>query len=227
MRNKATILLGIGLLIVSLAASADGGKRTHIEGSDNWGYLGGPEMSSRVICPRDELSDNPFPCPDLLTGRIHVRDGAGWSCYTSDDPRTTGLGLWVTAVNFDADGNAEAWGEWYVVPMVGCNKDVAYSGEYENLVRNAASFWHGTWSGERQFDSDQNAWVLTVAMQGKGFGNGLDGLQYKATEWITTFTPLPAPYEAIFPPGTVEYDMPEGYFSGVITENKNRKNDDD
>jgi hypothetical protein len=141
------------------------------------------------------------------------------------------LGLWVSNVNFDADANAEAWGEWYVVPMVGCDKDVSYFDEYEDLARNATSFWYGTWNGERQFDSDQNVWVLTVTMQGKGFGEGLDGLQYKATEWITTFTALPAPYEDIFPPGTVEYDMPEGHFIGAITENKNRKknrkNDDD
>lgn len=225
--NSLTRFLLIGLLMISLPASAGGGKRTHVEVWDNWGYQGGPESSARVICPRNELSDNPFPCPDLLTLRIHVRDAAAWSCWTSEDPRTTGLGLWTSNVNFDVDANAEAWGEWYVVPMVGCNKDAAYSDEYEDLAMNATSFWHGSWNGERQFDSDLNAWILALTMQGKGFGEGLDGLQYKGKEWITTFTPLPAPYEAIFDPGTVEYDMPEGHVIGVITENKKRKDDDD
>jgi hypothetical protein len=137
------------------------------------------------------------------------------------------LGLWVTNVNFDADGSAEAWGEWYLVPMVGCNKDAVYSDEYEDLAKNATSFWHGTWNGERQFDSDQNVWILKARGQGKGFGGDLDGLQYETTEWITTFTPYPAPYEAIFQPGTPEFDMPEGYFIGVITENKKPKEGED
>lgn len=226
MQIKATTLLAIGLILVSLPAFAEGGKRTRVEGSDNWGYVGGPESSARIICPRDEFTDNPFPCPDLMTGRVHVRDAAAWSCWKSNDPRTTGLGLFTSNVNFDANANGEAWGEWYVVPMVGCDKDAAYSDEYKDLAKNAPSFWHGIWNGERKLDSDLNAWVLELEMRGQGFGEDLDGLHIKGTEWITTFTPLPMPYEAIFQPGSVEFDMPEAHFIGMIMEKK-RKDDDD
>ena len=211
----------VGAVIVpaSLAAedSVSGVTRTQIEGVDNWGWKGGPPSTSTITCPGGELME-PFDCSDSTTGRLHLRDGAGWSCTTSNDPRITGIGLYTSNGNFDADSNGPVWGEWKIVPMVGCNKDAVYSEEYGDLVKYATSFWHGTWNGQRQFDSDKNAWVGELNVDGKGFGGDIDGLHFKSTMWITTYTPFPIPYEYLFPYGSAEFDMPEAQFIGTIKE---------
>lgn len=229
MQIKATILFVIGLLLVSLpvfaAPPGDAGvTRTPIEGWDNWGWQGGPQSSPRIICPGGELAEIPFPCADSMTGRVHVRDGAAWSCVTASDPRMTGLGYYTSNVNFDADANGPAWGEWKIVPMVDCNKDAVFSEAYEDLLSGATSFWYGTWHGRRQFDSDKNAWISELEAVTKGVGGELEGLHFKGTMWITTYTPFPMPYEYIFPPdlvlpdGSRPFDLPEAYFIGTIKE---------
>ena len=214
-------LLFMGVLIgpASLADenSVSGVTRTHVEGVDNWGWNGGPQADSKITCPGGEFMV-PFYCADSTTGRLHFRDGAGWSCMTSSDPRMTGIGLYTSNGNFDVDSNGPVWGEWKVVPMLDCNKDANFSEVYEDLVNNAASFWHGTWNGQRLFDSDKNAWVGELKIVGNGFGGDIDGLHFKGMEWITTYTPFPMPYEYIFPYGSEPFDMPEAYFIGTITE---------
>jgi hypothetical protein len=137
---------------------------------------------------------------------------------TSDDLRMTGIGVYTSSGNFDADSNGPVWGEWKMVPVADCNKDAVYTDEYEDLVNNAINFWYGTWNGQRQFDGDLNAWVGELKVVGHGFGGNLDRLQFKGTMWITTFTPFPIPYEYIFPYGSELFDMPEAYFIGTIKE---------
>jgi hypothetical protein len=137
----------------------------------------------------------------------------------------TGVGLYTSNGNFDADSNGPVWGEWKMVPMVGCNKDAVYAEEYEELVNEATTFWYGTWNGRRQFDHDLNAWVGELKVIGQGTGETpgglkLDGLKFKGTMWITTLTPFPIPYEYIFDPELqpFEFNMPEAYFIGTIKE---------
>ena len=211
-------LLFVGAVIVpaSFAAedSVSGVTRTPIEGVDNWGYNGGPPSTVTITCPGGELMV-PFDCSDSNTGRLHLRDGAGWSCATSNDPRMTGVGLYTSNGNFDADSNGPVWGEWKIVPTEDCDKDGFYP---EELVMNATNFWHGTWNGQRQFDPDKNAWVGDLNVDGKGFGGDLDGLHFKGTMWITTYTPFPMPYEYLFPYGSPQFDMPEAEFIGTIKE---------
>ena len=220
MQIRATILLSIGAILVSIPVFADpppdaGLTRTEIEGVDNWGWQGGPPSTPTIKCPGGELME-PFDCSDSMTGRLHLRGGSGWSCMTSNDPRMTGVGLYTSNGNFDADSNGPVWGEWKMVPMEGCNKDAVYSEAFEDLVNDATSYWYGTWNGQREFDGDVNAWVGELKVVGHGFGDDLDGLQFKGTMWITTFTPFPLPYEYIFPYGSVPFDMPEAYFIGTI-----------
>jgi hypothetical protein len=220
MQIKATILMSISLLLVSLPVfagpPADAGvTRTPIEGWDNWGWKGAPPSNTEIKCPGGEFME-PFNCTDSMTGRLHLRDGAGWSCMSSNDQRMTGVGLYTSNANFDVDSNGPVWGEWKMVPMVGCNKDAVYNEEYEDLVNDATSFWYGTWNGQRQFDKDLGAWVGELKVVGKGVGQDLDGLQFKGTMWITTLTPFPIPYEYIFPVGSEPHDMPEAYFIGMI-----------
>lgn len=213
-------LLIVGVMTVPASIAADdsepGVTRTPIEGFDNWGYRGGPSSDPKIMCPGGVLTGPPFDCSDSPTDRLHFRDGVGWGCTTSNDPRMLGVGVYTSNGNFDADSNGPVWGEWKVVPMVSCDKDAVYSEVYEDLVNNATSFWYGTWNGRRQFDSDQNAWVGELDAVAKGIGGDLDGLHFKGTMWITTYTPFPMPYEYIFPYGSAMFDMPESLFIGTI-----------
>ena len=221
MQIKATTLLSIGVILASLFVFTGPPAKaevtlTLIEAWDNWGWQGGPESSATIICPGGELTDDPFPCSDSLTGRVHVRDGAVWSCMTSSDPRMTGLGFYTSNVNFDAEANGPAWGEFKIVPMVGCNKDAVYNEEYADVIKYATSFWYGTWNGQRQFDSDQGAWITELEMVGKGVGGDIDGLHIKGTEWITTVTAAPMPYEYLYLFYPALFDVPEAYLVGTI-----------
>ena len=150
LRCVSTLLLMsamIGPASLADQNAVSGVTRTEIEGVDNWGWKGGPQSTSTIRCPGGELMD-PFDCSDSTTGRLHFRDGAGWSCMTANDPRMTGIGLYTSNGNFDADSNGPVWGEFKIVPMVGCDKDADYSETYEDLVNDAASYWHGTWNGK-------------------------------------------------------------------------------
>ena len=213
-------ILFLGAVIVPASFAADdsvpGVTRTQIEGVDNWGYRGGPESDSTIICPGGVLVGPPPDCADSISDRLHLRGGSGWSCTTSNDPRLTGIGLYTSNGNFDADSNGPVWGEWKIVPMVGCNKDADYSEAYEDFLEQATSFWHGTWNGQRQFDPSKNAWVGDLKFLGKGFGD-IDGLHFKGKMWITMYTPFPMPYEYL-PPMLGLFDEPEGEFIGTIKE---------
>ena len=220
MQIKATIVLGVGLLLAALPVfagpPADAGvTRTEVVGSDNWGWQGGPSANPNIWCPGGTLMQ-PFDCSDSMTGRLHFRDGVGWSCTDSNDARMRGVGLYTSNGNFDADSNGPVWGEFKIVPMEDCNKDAVYSEVYEDFVNEATSFWYGTWNGKRQFDPDKNAWIGDIKFIAKGVGEGLDGLHFKGLMWITTFTPFPMPYEYIFPMGSDEFNMPEATFIGTI-----------
>ncbi len=220
-----SVLLIVGVMTVPASFAGEGPgfgvTRTQIEGFDNWGYKGGPPSDTKITCPGGELAPL-FDCSDSPTDRLHFRDGAGWSCTTSNDPRMTGLGVYTSNGNFDADSNGPVWGEFKIVPMVGCLKDADFSVVYEDFVNNATSFWYGTWNGQRQFDSDMDAWVGELKFRAKGIGVDLDGLHFTGTMWITTFTPFPMPYEYIFPydlilpDGSRPFDLPEAYFIGTI-----------
>jgi hypothetical protein len=219
LRLSTLVLMGAVIVPASFADeySVAGVTRTQIEGVDNWGWTGGPQSNPTITCPGGELMV-PFDCSDSATGRLHFRDGLAWSCMTAGDSRMTGIGLYTSNGNFDADSNGPVWGEWKVVPVAYCNKDANYSEEYGDLVNDATSFWYGTWNGQRMFDPDKNAWVGELKIVGKGFGGDLDGLHFKGMEWVTTYTPFPMPYEYIFPYGSVPFDMPEAYFIGTIKE---------
>ncbi len=214
-------LLFVGAVILPASIVADdsgrGVTRTQIEGFDNWGYRGGPVSETTINCPGGELVGPPPDCSDSTTDRLHFRGGSGWTCVTSNDPRMTGIGLYTSNANFDADSNGPVWGEWKIVPMMGCNKDAYYSDTYEDFLEQATSFWHGTWNGQRQFDPDKNVWVGDVQFVGKGTGGDVDGLHFKGKMWITMYTPFPMPYEYL-PPMMGLFDEPEAYFIGEIKE---------
>ena len=224
MQIKATFVLSIGLLLLSLPVFAGppanaGANRVQIEGFDNWGWIDAPLSAATITCPGGELMLDPFGtpyCANSNTGRLNLRDGVAWSCMTANDPRMTGVGLFTSNANFDADYSGSVWGKWMIVPTEDCDKDGFYP---EELVTNATSFWRGTWNGQRHFYSVDgfNIWIGELKIVGKGVGGDLHGLHFKGTEWIETYTPLPIPYEYL-PAVLGLFDEPEGYFLGTIKE---------
>jgi len=224
MKTKATFLLNIGLLLLSLPAfagpPADAGvTRTQIEGFDNWAWMDNPLSPGTVTCPGGELMFNEFLipyCANSTTGLLHLRDAVLWSCMTSDDdPRITGVGLFTFNGNFDADSSGPVWGKWTIVPMVGCNKDGLYP---EEQVMSSTMSWHGTWNGQRMFYSDNGlpVWIGDLNIVGRGNGGDIDGLHFMGMELATTYSPFPIPYELL--PIPELRDVPEGYFTGEIKE---------
>jgi hypothetical protein len=225
MKYFIQLMLTLAMLTLMSLAVADGGKsgfgvtRTHIVGSDNWAWNDTPLSPANINCPGSELVVDPLfgpYCSDSTTGRLHFRDGAAWSCMTSNDPRMTGVGLYTSNGNFDANSSGSVWGTWTLIPTEDCDKDGSYP---EELVMTATSSWRGTWNGQRQFYSVNgfNVWIGELKIDGKGVGGDIDGLHFNGTEWIETYTPFPVPYEFL-PPVLGLFDEPEGEFIGVIKE---------
>ena len=95
-----------------------------------------------------------------------------------------------------------------VVPSADCDADDLIDPEV---------YWKGTWKGRRSMfcDGGQCAWIGNLKLVGKGHGGDIEGIHFKGTEVITTFTPLPVPWELI-PGFTV--GGPEGVITGTIKE---------
>ena len=225
MKYLIQLVLTLAILALTSLAVADdskpghGATRTHVEGVDNWAWNDTPLSPPTINCPGGELVVDPFSgpyCSDSKTGRLHFRDGVAWSCITSDDPRMTGVGLYTSNGNLDANASGSVWGTWTIVPAEDCDKDGSYP---EELVINAPGYWQGTWNGQRQLYSVNgfNVWIGELKLVGKGIGGDLDGLHFDGTELIRTYTPFPVPYEYL-PPELGLFDVPEGEFIGTIKE---------
>jgi hypothetical protein len=185
--------------------SAPGVTRTQIEGVDNWAWRDTPLSPATITCPGGDC---------FTTGRMHFRGGTSWSCMTANDPRMTGVSVYTSNGNFDANATGPAWGTWMLVPTTECEKDGLYP---EELVNSAIGRWYGTWRGQRHFDSEFSLWISKLKIVSKGVGGDLDGLHFKGMEWIYTITPLPVPYEFL-PPELGLFDEPEAEFVGTIKE---------
>ena len=142
------------------------------------------------------------------TGRVHFRDIAWWTCYASDDPRLTGVGMATASGNFDADYTGPVWGTWMIVPSSGCDPI--------DLI-DPSVYWEGTWQGQRSQYCAGGAcyWIGDLNLVGKGYGGTIDGIHFKGNELITTYTPLPVPWEFI--PG-FPVTGPEGIITATIKE---------
>jgi hypothetical protein len=218
---SALLFIGAVLAPASFAAedTAFGVTHSQIEGFDNWAWNDVPLSPSTRTCPGGQLVVDPFIgpyCSDSNTGRMHFRDGASWSCVTTNDPRMTGVGLYTSNGNFDANSTGSVWGTWMIVPTEDCDKDGPYP---EELVMTATSFWDGTWNGQRQRYNVNgfNVWISDLKLVSKGIGGDLDGLHFKGMELIETYTPSPIPNEFL-PPVLGLFDEPEAVFMGTIKE---------
>ena len=224
MRMKVVFLMGIGSLLLSSPVIADGpadagAERTQVEGFDNWAWRDNPVSPGTLTCPGGELVFDPFGmpyCANSPTGRLNIRDSVLWACVTSPaEPRMTGVGIFSVNANLAADSSGPVWGKWKIVPMENCDKDGLFPAD---LVMAATRYWRGSWQGKRLFYGDMIVpfWVGDLKLIGKGKGGNLEGLRFKGTELITTYTPFPLPYEALGIPEL--FDAPEGIISGTIKE---------
>ena len=162
-----------------------------------------------MTCPGgDIVMLNPVTPICATTGRVHLRDMALWACYASADPRLSGVGKATVNGNLNADYTGPVWGTWMIVPSPGCDPI--------DLI-DPPVYWKGTWQGQRlQYCADGSCvWIGDLNLVGKGIGGDIDGIHFKGTEVITTFTPLPVPWEFI--PGLPETG-PEGIITGTIKE---------
>ncbi len=205
----ATVL---GLLLTGPALAAK--TRTEVVVSDDW-----PADSSldppTISCPGGDLEwvDPVTPvCPG--SGRIHLRGGIGYGCDQAQvvgggaEPRLTGVVLFEFNANLDADYSGSAWGTWKTVPGA-CDPSRLYDPD--------APHWKGIWVGQRLRFCDATGcrWIGELKVVGKGHGDSLEGLHFRGTETVTTFTPLPVPWDLI---GLCPPCGPEGVLTGTIKE---------
>jgi hypothetical protein len=236
MKNIATFLLSISLLLLSLPAlsgpPADAGvKRTEVIGEDDWAITN-PISLGTITCPGGELAFDavgmPY-CADSNTGRLHYRDAVFWGCVTARnavtneiDPRMTGIAYYEIWGNWDAESTGPVGGTWKVVPSnaIGPEYTCERLGPFpEEQVANASEYWLGTWNGKRSYQefADMGFWVGEFRLVGKGYGGTLEGLHFKGEEVVPTYTAFPVPYEFL-PPDFGLYDVAEGVLTGTITE---------
>jgi hypothetical protein len=192
-KNLFFVIIGsLSLWLPAFAeAPADAGvERTEVVVLDDW--PGAEPLSTGTIkCPGGELEmlDEVTPfC--AATGLVNLRDLALWSCFTSDDPRLTGVTMFTLNGNLDAAYTGPVWGKWTTVPSQRCDPT--------DLIEPSV-YWKGTWQGQRKYHCDGGScfWIGDLDVVGKGHGGIIDGIHIKGTELATTYTPLPIPWEFI------------------------------
>ena len=118
---------------------------------------------------------------------IHIRDTEMISYLGDSQPydwRVEGIVWFDIAANWDSDYTGPVIGNWRIDPY-------AY-------LADPNTYWEGTYAGKRKFlrDTDQPTWITTLKLDGYGVGD-LAGQKMKGTEVITTFTPVPVPWELL------------------------------
>jgi len=217
MRWKILLIVTISVLCVSPAILAKDHfrpVRTGVMIFEDWPADAILDMGS-IHCPGGEIQwlDPVTPVCDG-SGRIHLRKVAGYGCYYAETaagafvPQLSGVGKYVVNGNLDSNYTGPVWGTYMIVPSFDCNPAD---------LENPDVYWKGTWRGRRSVTCgiDSCTWVGHLKLVGKGHGGAIDGMHFKGTEMITTFTPLPVPWELI--PG-FPVTGPEGIGMGVIKE---------
>lgn len=217
-----TTKLGLTALAVALsfatAAAADG-QRTPILAMEDW-PLDAVISIGKVYCPGGEIVVDPIlGLPRCTPGsRTHLRDGVYYSCvhgFTFDgapEPRFSGVMYGEMGANWDPEYTGAVWGSWLLVPAESCDQSV---------LEDPETYWVGRWQGQRTriCDGDQCVWIGNLNFVGRGRGE-LDGLHFRGTELILTYTPSPMAYELIAALGLCQPGScptgPEGHFTGTI-----------
>ena len=125
---------------------------------------------------------------------IHIRGTQMVSCTTASQPydwRVEGAVWFDIAANWDAGYTGPVSGNWRIVPDPNCDLMVLFNPDVD-------TFWMGTYTGKREFVMGPGIprWITTLKLVGYGFGS-LAGQKIKATEVITTYSPVPLPWELL------------------------------
>jgi hypothetical protein len=212
LRSLTLALLCLALLPATATARGPGDVEVFV--TDDW-PLDAFIDTGQIICPDGELIlEGPFPA--CSGGQFHLRHAVGYGCFTgfradgTPDPRLTGVARFTLEANLDASYAGAVWGRWMIVPSESCDPTV---------LDGDGPRWEGTWRGQRSMvcESEGCYWVGVLKMVGRGLGEGLSSLHFKGVETITTFTPIPLPYELI--PGFCPVEgpcPPEGLINGHV-----------
>ena len=191
------ILLSVLISLFALTAQAQT-TFEHFTASDEWPILmsGGQPMPNildpgEFFCTAGGSPTGLFTCED--GNGIHVRGTQMVSCLVNSvpyDPRVEGTVWFDFAANWDSEYTGPVSGNWRIVTG-GCDVMLLFD-PYPQ------AYWEGTYTGKRKLvpDAFPPTWVTTLKLVGYGAGD-LAGQKMKATEVITTFSPLPMPWELL------------------------------
>ena len=209
-------VVALGAMSPALAKDSHGVTRTAVTIYEDWpddAILGPGELH----CPGGEIEWlDPVTPVCTGSGKIHLRNVSGYGCYYAETgggepvPYLSGVGKYVVNGNLDADYTGPVWGTYMIVPSSGCNP---------LDLNDPDVYWKGKWQGRRSVTCNEVScsWVGRLKLVGKGHGGEIQGMHFKGIEFITTFTPLPVPWELI--PGFPETG-PEGIGEGIIKSKK-------
>ena len=217
-----TTKTSLALLTVALlsATAGVGQQSTAIVALDDWPPDAVISMGE-LNCPGGEVIVDPQTGLAMCApgSRTHLRDGHYYSCiqgFTADgapEPRFTGVMYGEMGVNWDARYTGTVWGSWLLVPAETCDPAV---------LEDPESHWVGSWQGQRTAVcvAGPCLWLGNLRFVGRGRGGDLEGLHFRGTELILTYTPLPLSYELLPLLGLCQPpDCPtgaEGHFTGTI-----------
>lgn len=216
-----TTKTGLRLLTAALllATAAVGQQSTAIIALDDW-PLDAAISLGELNCPDGEVVVDPLTGLSMCApgSRTHLRNALYYSCVQgftaggTPEPRFTGVMYGEMGVNWDAQYTGPVWGSWLLVPAETC--DPAVLDDPEN-------YWVGSWQGQRTAvcAAGPCLWIGNLRFVGRGRGE-LEGLQFRGTELILTYTPLPVSYEllpllGICQPASCPTGA-EGHFTGTI-----------
>ena len=220
MTKTTTTSLALLAAALLFATAGVGQQRTEIVALDDWPLDAAISMGT-LNCPGGEVVTDPSTGISMCSpgSRTHLRDAAYYSCvqgFTIDgapEPRFTGVMYGEMSVNWDAAYAGAVWGTWLLVPAESC--DLA-------ALDDPESYWVGSWQGQRTAVcvAGPCLWVGNLRFVGRGRGDGLEGLRFRGTEMVLTYTPLPLSYELLpifgfCQPGSCPTGA-EGHFTGTI-----------
>ena len=213
MNRKSLLLIFIGSICFWIPALAEklgdaGIQLTGVNIEEDWPADSLLDLGT-MNCSGGELTwIDPVTPICAASGQLHFRNLTGYACDDSDDPRFSGIGMFEANGNLDANYTGPVWGTWMIVPSLDC--------DLLDLI-DPPVYWKGTWQGQRSLfcGGGPCMFIGDLKLVGKGHGGDIHGIHFKGNELITTFTPMPVPWELI--PG-FPVDGPEAVITAIIKE---------
>ena len=206
------LCLSLANLFAGPKGNGNGASFTPFQATDDWEF-GDPSelipiLFDTVSCAgADFEGDLEQPCPPGVN--VKMRNLIWPAPIVATDPRMTGIAVYNSNANWNAEYSGPVWGTWSL------------------YVEGDEGVWDGTWTGYRRVSMNPeeclglpSCWVGELKLVGHGSGGIIEGLQIKASETVRTFSPLPAPYEnfclMVYGQPCSLQAVPEGILSGSI-----------